>query len=213
MVFPDTSPRGLDFDEVNDNKDWKVGYGAGQYCNATAAPWSKNFNMFTYVTEELPALVAKFFPVDPNARSVMGHSMGGNGALCVGMRSAGWASVSAFAPISNPVESGCTSEAMGLYFGNNKTEAEKYSSSKIIQAKIAEGVAPKDVIPPTLVDTGTSDDFEEWLNSPELKNTAAAAGIKVNFRMQDGYDHSYNFITSFIEEHIDFHALYLKTAQ
>lgn len=182
MIFPDTSPRGLDFEEVNENKEWKIGYGAGHYCNATAAPWNKNFNMFTYVTEELPALVARFFPVDPNARSVTGHSMGGNGALCVGMQTAGWASVSAFAPISNPVESGFASEAMGKYFGGDVAAAEKYSCSKIIKAKIASGCAPKDVIPPTLVDTGTSDGWEKFLNSTELKNTAAAAGINMNFR-------------------------------
>lgn len=124
MIFPDTSPRGLDFAEVNDNKDYKIGYGAGHYCNATAAPWNKNFNMFQYVTEELPGFVADFFPVDPNARSVMGHSMGGNGALVVAMKSAGWSSCSAFAPIADPVTSGFCTDVVPKYFGGDAAAAE-----------------------------------------------------------------------------------------
>ena len=213
MIFPDTSPRGLDLAELKDNQDWKIGYGAGHYCNATAEPWNKNFNMFSYVTEELPGFVADFFPVDPNARSVMGHSMGGNGALVVAMLSHGWASCSAFAPLANPATSGFCVDVKDKYFGGDQTAFEQYSCTAVIKAKLAAGFAPKDVICPTMCDTGTSDNFENFLETPLLKNTAAAAGLNLKFRMQPGYDHSYNFISTFIEEHIDFHALYLKTAQ
>jgi len=213
MIFPDTSPRGLDFAEVNDNTNWKFGYGAGHYCNATAGPWKENFKMFDYVTKELPALVADFFPVDPKAKSVMGHSMGGNGALVVAMKSSGWVSCSAFSPLANPSESGFCGDVLQNFFGGDKAAFEDYSCAPIIKAKIASGCAPKDVICPTMVDTGTSDNFEEFLDSPQLKGTAAQNGINLKFRFQTGYDHSYNFITSFIEEHIDFHAMYLKTSQ
>jgi len=163
VIFPDTSPRGLNFAEVNDNEDYKIGYGAGHYCNATAEPYSKNFNMFSYVTEELPGFVADFFPVDPNARSVMGHSMGGNGALVVAMKSAGWASCSAFAPISDPSTSSFGVAMLSKYFGGDKAAAEQYSSTCIIKAKLLAGVAAKDIICPTMCDTGTSDNFEHHL--------------------------------------------------
>ncbi len=117
MVFPDTSPRGLSFDEVNKNDDWKIGYGAGHYCDATQEPWKDHFNMYTYVTKELPDIVNSYFPVDPSSKSVMGHSMGGLGALTVALRNSNdYASVSAFAPIGNPVSSGFCSTAMTNYF-------------------------------------------------------------------------------------------------
>jgi S-formylglutathione hydrolase len=138
--------------------------------------------------------------------------MGGNGALVVALKSAGWASCSAFAPISDPTTSGFGADIVSKYFGGDKAAAEQYSSVCIIKAKLEAGVAAKDIICPTMCDTGTSDNFEHLLNTPLLRNTAAAAGLNLKFRMQAGYDHSYNFITTFIEEHMDFHALYLKTA-
>jgi S-formylglutathione hydrolase len=121
VVFPDTSPRKLGFAEVNDNENWKVGYGAGHYCDATQEPWSNNFNMYTYVTSELPNIVNSYFPVDPATKSIMGHSMGGLGALTVGLRNTSdYASVSAFAPIGNPETSGFCTDAMSQYLGKEQ---------------------------------------------------------------------------------------------
>ena len=124
VIVPDTSPRGLEFPEIVNNKDYKLGYGAGHYVNATAEPWSKNFNMYTYVTKELPELVNAYFPVDPAVKSVMGHSMGGNGALMVALRNAKeYQSVSAFSPIADPASSGFAKDSLGLYFGGDMEAA------------------------------------------------------------------------------------------
>jgi len=223
VVMPDTSPRGLDFPEVNEGKyeaepyaAWTVGYGAGHYCDATGAPWSKNFNMYSYVTKELPALVNDYFPVDPNVKSIFGHSMGGNGALVCALRnSTEYKSVSAFAPISNPAESGFANEALRLYFGNAenwKEQAAQYSCTELIKARAAMGLSPKEICPPALVDMGTVDTFEKLVDPELLKVTAAKHDLNLEYRWQEGYNHFYNFINSFIEDHINFHALYLKSA-
>lgn len=178
IVMPDTSPRGLDFPEVNDNKDWKLGYGAGHYCNATAEPWCKNFNMYTYVTKELPNLVNQFFPVDPNAKSVMGHSMGGNGALVVALRNAKeYKSVSAFSPIASPSTSGFSADALDKYFGGDKEKMKEYGCVDLINQRSEAGMRPKDICPPCLVDTGTSDNFEHFLTSDVLKDAAGKADL------------------------------------
>jgi S-formylglutathione hydrolase len=166
MVFPDTSPRNCDIPELEGNSDWTIGYGAGHYCDATNAPYATNFNMFTYVTEELPALINEFFPVDSTKKSVMGHSMGGNGALMVATKCRqNYKSASAFAPIGNTTGSSFCSQVLPKYFGGNIEEAKKYSFTDVAQAKAAEGVSPADIMPPSLVSTGTSDQFAERLNS------------------------------------------------
>jgi len=214
MVFPDTSPRGLDFPEVNDNSDWKIGYGAGNYCDATQAPWKDNFNMYTYVTEELPEIVNQFFPVDADTKSIMGHSMGGAGALSIALRNSGsFRSVSAFSPIANPVESGFCKKAFTKYFGNDKEAANQYSPVNLIKQKVDAGVPREAILPPAMIMTGTSDPCEHYLESKKLKDAAAQAQLDLTFTMQPGYDHSYNFISSFMEEHIAFHSMWLKTGQ
>ena len=138
MVFPDTSPRDCDIKELEGNQDWTIGYGAGHYCNATAEPYSKHFNMFSYVTEELPELVNSYFPVDPSRKSVMGHSMGGNGALMVATRcKENYRSASAFAPIGNTTASTFCSQVVPKYMGGNVDEAKKYSFTCCVKAKAA----------------------------------------------------------------------------
>jgi S-formylglutathione hydrolase len=211
MVFPDTSPRNCEIAELEGNTDWTIGYGAGHYCNATNAPYSTNFNMFTYVTEELPALVNDFFPVDPERMSVTGHSMGGNGALMVASRCRQqYRSASAFAPIGSTTTSSFCSQVVPKYFGGNVEEAKKYSFTDVVQAKKAEGVAPADILPPTLVSTGTADQFAERLNSQEIIKTAAECKLNLEFKWEDGYNHNYEFMATFMEEHVDFHAQHLK---
>lgn len=222
--MPDTSPRGLNFPEVEEGKydakpkhAWTVGYGAGHYVDATGEPWSKNFNMYSYVTKELPEVVNAFFPVDPEVKSIFGHSMGGNGALVCALRnSAEYASVSAFAPISNPAESDFANEALRLYFGNAanwKEQAAQYSCTELIKARAASGLSPKEICPPALVDMGTIDTFEELVDPTLLQTTAAKHGLNLEYRWQEGYNHFYQFINTFIEDHFDFHARYLKVAQ
>jgi S-formylglutathione hydrolase len=159
-VFPDTSPRNVEgYTPVNLGSDsWKVGYGAGFYCDATAEPWAKNFNMYSYITEELPNIVETFFPVQKGVKSITGQSMGGNGSLVIAARNPHlYKSVSAFAPISSPSNplSGFASEAIPRYFANNPEAAKLYDCSEVIRnAK---------VIPNGLIDIGTHDEFMKWL--------------------------------------------------
>ena len=142
----------------------------------------------------------------------MGHSMGGAGALSIALKNTKeYKSVSAFSPISDTVESDFCTDAMKLYFGNNQTAAEAYSPVRLIQKKIDQGIAGPNIIPPSLVYTGTADQWEKCLQSSKLKDIAGAGNLDMTFKMQAGYDHSYNFISTFIEDHIAFHAMWLKT--
>jgi len=202
VVFPDTSPRGLNIAGQDDSYDF--GSGAGFYVNATSGEWSKNYKMYDYVTKELPDLVASLFPVDPTRMSVTGHSMGGHGALVAFLKNPGaYASVSAFAPICNPTQVPWGQKAFQGYLGSVEAGKE-YDATELV----AKYQGPQ---PPILIDQGTSDGFlknPDQLKPGAFASAAAKAGWAggVNVRMQPGYDHSYYFISTFIRDHVRHHA-------
>jgi S-formylglutathione hydrolase len=198
LVMPDTSPRGEGVPDVPERYD--LGQGAGFYVNATQPPWATHYRMYDYVTRELPALVEANFPVMPGKRAISGHSMGGHGALICALKNPGvYASVSAFAPICNPVVSPWGQGCFGTYLGEDKQAWEAYDATCLVKAG-----AP---LPPALIDHGTADEFlAEQLFPQNLQAACAARGMPLTLRMQDGYDHSYHFIASFIGEHLAFHA-------
>ncbi len=202
LVAPDTSPRG---DGVPDdpNGSWDFGLGAGFYCDATQAPWSKHYRMYSYIVDELPALIENNFAVDASRQSITGHSMGGHGALTIALKNPGrFKSVSAFAPISSPLNCPWGEKALGNYIGNDRKAWQAYDSCELI--KTAQERLP------ILIDQGSADNFLAEQLKPELLQAAAAeAGYPITLRLQDGYDHSYFFIATFIGEHIAFHAKHL----
>jgi S-formylglutathione hydrolase len=197
FVAPDTSPRG---DDVPDAEGYDFGKGAGFYVDATEAPWAENFRMWTYVTEELPALVAAEFPVDLGAQGITGHSMGGHGALTVALRNPDrFRSVSAFAPIVAPSQVPWGQKALGGYLGHDRSGWRKHDSVALIE----DGAR----VPELLVDVGTADQFlEQELRPILLQQACADAGIDLTLRMQPGYDHSYYFISTFMADHLRWHA-------
>lgn len=199
IVAPDTSPRG---DDVANDDGYDLGQGAGFYVNATESPWNRHYRMYDYVLNELPALVESVFPVS-DQRSVAGHSMGGHGALVLALRNpAKFRSVSAFSPISNPVNCPWGEKAFSAYLGDDKSAWEAYDASLLMRA------AQEQV--PALVDQGEADNFlEEQLKPEALEAAAVASAYPLELRRHEGYDHSYYFIASFIEEHLRFHAGYL----
>ncbi|KEF30446.1 S-formylglutathione hydrolase [Marinobacter nitratireducens] len=199
IVAPDTSPRGED---VANDDGYDLGQGAGFYVNATESPWNRHYRMYDYVLNELPALVESVFPVS-DQRSVAGHSMGGHGALVLALRNpAQFRSVSAFSPISNPVNCPWGEKAFSAYLGDDKSAWEAYDASLLMRA------AQEQV--PALVDQGEADNFlEEQLKPEALEAAAVASSYPLELRRHEGYDHSYYFIASFIEEHLRFHAGYL----
>lgn len=203
VVAPDTSPRG---DGVPDDPDgaYDFGLGAGFYVNATQAPWSGHYQMYDYIVQELPALVAAHCPVDGERVAISGHSMGGHGALTIALNNPGrFRSVSAFAPICAPMRCPWGVKALGAYLGSD-TEAWRAHDASELLATAQERL-------PMLVDQGSADDFlEEQLQTPLLEAAALAADYPITLRMQDGYDHSYFFIASFIGEHLEFHARHLQ---
>lgn len=203
LIFPDTSPRG---DDVPDEAErYDLGKGAGFYVNATEGPWDKNYQMYDYVTQELPALVEKEFSVIPNVKSISGHSMGGHGALICALKSPdAYQSVSAFSPICNPVECGWGKGCFGAYLGDDSATWQTYDATLLIKA----GAKVNDI----LMDQGTGDEFyDEGQLLPEHFQAACdQSGQSLMLRMQEGYDHSYHFIASFIGEHIAYHAKALK---
>ncbi|MBT9540776.1 S-formylglutathione hydrolase [Thiobacillus sp.] len=198
LVMPDTSPRGDDVPDVPERYD--LGKGAGFYVNATQAPWATHYQMYDYVTRELPALVEAHFPAIPGRRAISGHSMGGHGALICALKNPGlYASVSAFAPICNPAISPWGQGCFSAYLGDDQTSWAAWDATRLIQAG-----AP---LPPALIDHGTGDEFlAEQLFPHNLQAACAARDIPLKLRMQDGYDHSYHFIATFIGEHLAFHA-------
>ena len=202
IVAPDTSPRG---EGVPDDPDgaWDFGLGAGFYVNATQAPWNTHYQMYQYVVEELPEIIEANFPVS-DVRSISGHSMGGHGALTIGIKNQSrYRAISAFAPITNPVKCPWGEKALGHYLGDDKATWLEYDACELLRDR---GCSL-----PILVDQGTADNFlEEQLKPEHLVRAAKATDTAIALRMQDGYDHSYYFIQSFIEEHIEFHAEYLK---
>lgn len=199
IVTPDTSPRGLGLPGEGDSYDF--GSGAGFYVDATQTPWSRNYRMYSYITQELPWLIAANFPVDPARVGIFGHSMGGHGALVLALRNPkSYKSVSAFAPISSPMRCPWGEKALAGYLGPDREAWRDYDATSLIQARGWEG-------PPLLIDQGTKDQFLETQLKPELLREACErAGVQLELRLGEGYDHSYYFIASFIEEHLRFHA-------
>lgn len=202
IVAPDTSPRG---DTVADADDgaYDLGLGAGFYVNATQAPWNKHYQMYSYVVDELPKLVEQHFPVK-QVRSISGHSMGGHGALMIGLRNSDkYRSISAFSPITHPINCPWGQKAFSHYLGNDSQAWKEYDSVELLKSRQASV--------PILVDQGEDDSFLQQQLKPELLLAAAEASqSNVKLRMQPGYDHSYFFIQSFIDDHLRFHASYLK---
>lgn len=204
LVIPDTSPRGEGVPD-DENGAYDFGLGAGFYVNATQAPFNQHYQMYDYIVNELPALVEAHLPVS-ELRSISGHSMGGHGALVIALRnSTRYQSVSAFSPIANPINCPWGIKALTGYLGDDQTEWQQYDASVLLaQAK---------TVLPMLVDQGTADNFyPEQLRTQTLVDAAAQADITVDIRLQQGYDHSYYFIASFMEEHLRFHARYLERA-
>lgn len=202
VVAPDTSPRGTDLPGEHDH--WDFGSGAGFYVNATQAPWSDHYRMDTYITEELPALIQAHFPVQDKA-AIMGHSMGGHGALVLGLRNRErYTSISAFAPISAPSECPWGHKAFGHYLGEDRKAWAAYDAHLLIQ----EEGKPL----PILVDQGSEDNFlkEGQLLPEKLEAAAKQADYPMTLRYQEGYDHSFYFISSFIAEHLRFHSGHLN---
>jgi S-formylglutathione hydrolase len=202
FIAPDTSPRG---DEVPDDESYDFGKGAGFYVDATEAPWAANFRMRSYIEDELPALVLREFPQADMARQgITGHSMGGHGAMTIGLRNPDrFKSVSAFAPIVSPINCPWGQKALTGYIGANREDWRSYDAC----AMIADGLR----VPELLVDQGDADAFlTEQLKPELLKAACEEAGIELTLRMQPGYDHSYYFISTFLAEHVGWHAARLK---
>ena len=200
IVSPDTSPRGS---EVPDDNDFDMGQGAGFYVNATQSPWSNHYHMYDYVVDELPKLIELNFPVSEQ-RAISGHSMGGHGALTIAMLNPKrYKSMSAFSPICNPINSPWGKKAFTAYLGKDIEHWKLHDASELMQrAK---------VFVPAMVDQGTTDDFlKEQLKPDTLILAATINGYPLTLNNREGYDHSYYFIASFIEEHLRFHAMHLR---
>ncbi|SFR59308.1 S-formylglutathione hydrolase [Yoonia tamlensis] len=196
LIFPDTSPRGAD---VPDDDAYDLGQGAGFYIDATTAPWDKHFKMWTYVAEELPALVGENFALDMDRQSICGHSMGGHGALTMALALPGrFRSVSAFAPICNPLNSEWGRKQFTAYWGADESQWGPHDASVLMQGEGFDG--------PILIDTGTDDQFTALLGTPALAQAMAEKSQQGTIRLQKGYDHSYFFIATFMEDHVAFHA-------
>ena len=201
IVFPDTSPRG---DDVADDDAYDLGKGAGFYVDATENPWAPNFKMWSYIADELPSLLGRNFELDMDRQSITGHSMGGHGALTIAMAHPDrFASVSAFAPIANPTASDWGKKQLGAYLGEDKGQWAKHDASLQMKEVGFDG--------PVLIDQGASDNFLDLLRPEALAHAMMARRQEGLFRMQKGYDHSYFFISSFMEDHVTFHAEALYT--
>ncbi len=203
IVVPDTSPRGLKIPGEADNYDF--GLGAGFYVDAVQAPWSSGYRMYSYVARELPGLVESEFPVDPARTGIFGHSMGGHGALTIALKNpAYYKSVSAFAPICSAMRCPWGEKALTGYLGGDRALWRDYDATVLIESRGWKG-------PALLVDQGTDDQFLQSQLKPELlKEACRRAGVSLDLRLQAGYDHSYFFIASFIEDHLRFHARNLE---
>jgi S-formylglutathione hydrolase len=198
LVAPDTSPRGAGV--PGEDESWDLGTSASFYLDATQAPWAANYRMGSYVNEELPALVAAEFPVRPGVQGIMGHSMGGHGALISALRNPGkWKSLSALAPICNPSAVPWGHKAFGEYLGHDQAAWHAHDASMLMAERAFPGTV--------LVDQGTADKFLETQLRPEaLEAAAARSGQKLTLRRHEGYDHSYWFIQTVIEDHLRHHA-------
>lgn len=201
IVAPDTSPRG---DDVADDDGYDLGQGAGFYVNATQSPWNRHYHMYDYVVHELPALIESTFEVS-DKRAISGHSMGGHGALTIAMLNPErYCSVSAFSPICNPIASAWGQKAFTAYLGKDTAVWRQHDASELM--KKAKSFVP------AKVDQGLSDDFlAEQLKPEALECAARTSGYPLTIDLHQGYDHSYYFIASFIEEHLHFHDKYLNS--
>jgi len=200
IVCMDTSPRNLGIEGEDDSYDF--GSGAGFYLNATDPKWSKHYNMYDYVTDELPELIQKHFNVN-DKRSISGHSMGGHGAISIGLRNPkNYLSISAFSPIVAPTQTPWGQKAFSGYLGNNVDDWNKYDSCELIKKS--------KLTLPVLIDQGTDDEFLNEYLKPELfQNICEEYNYPIRLRYQHGYDHSYYFISTFIDEHLQFHSSHL----
>ena len=196
LVFPDTSPRG---EGVADDPGYDLGKGAGFYVNATQDPWAPHYQMWDYVAEELPRIITANFNVDEDRQSITGHSMGGHGALTLAMGLPGrFRSVSAFAPICHPTAGEWGRKQLMAYLGPDEDMWTPHDATLMMQA---EGL---DI--PLLVDTGSNDQFLDHLMPEALAQAVMARRIPAQLRLQKGYDHSYFFVSTFMEDHVAFHA-------
>ncbi len=202
FVAPDTSPRGSDLngDDVPDDDAYDFGKGAGFYVDAAQEPWARHYRMRSYIEEELPGIIAASFPADMTRQSIMGHSMGGHGALTIGLRNPDrFKSISAFAPIASPINCAWGQKALAGYLGPDKSAWRQYDACALIE----DGSR----VPAILVDQGEADNFLiDQLKPHLLAQACAAAGIDLTFAMHKGYDHSYYFISTFMAKHLHWHA-------
>ncbi|MEP5938234.1 MAG: S-formylglutathione hydrolase [Erythrobacter sp.] len=202
FVAPDTSPRGENVPDAADEYDF--GKGAGFYVDATQEPWAKHYRMRSYIESELSDLLTEQFPVDPDRQSISGHSMGGHGALTIALRNPDrFRSVSAFSPIVAPSQVPWGEKALGRYLGENAAKWRAYDAVTLIE----DGARVEHM----LIDQGTADNFlEDQLQTHRLSDACQSAEIEAQIRMQEGYDHSYFFISTFMAEHVAWHAKHLK---
>jgi S-formylglutathione hydrolase len=201
FVAPDTSPRGED---VPDDDGYDFGKGAGFYVDATEAPWATNFRMRSYIEQELPGIIAAGFPVDMERQGITGHSMGGHGALTISLRNPGrFRSTSAFSPIVSPLNCPWGEKALTGYLGGDRAAWREHDATALIE----DGAR----LPDLLVDQGTADNFlDEQLKTHLLDEACRNVDMRATIRMQDGYDHSYYFISTFMAEHVAWHAARLN---
>ena len=202
LVSPDTSPRGDDVPDDPDD-DYDMGLGAGFYVNATEAPFATHYHMYDYITRELPALIFDHFPGDPGRHGLSGHSMGGHGALTIGLQNTNlYRSLSAFAPICTTLHSPWGQKALGYYLGEDRSRWQAHDA-----AEVARNASDTTHYGRILVDQGADDPFlAEQLQPERLREACADSGLPLELRIHDGYDHGYYFISTFIEEHLRFHA-------
>ncbi len=197
LIIPDTSPRGVDIPGEDEQMD--VGTGAGFYVNATQPPWAAHYRMYDYIRDELVAVVDGNLPVDPSRRSISGHSMGGHGALLIGVGNpARYRSVSAFAPICSASRSAWGEHALGAYLGADRSTWTQYDAAEVIRSR----PSPHEL----LVDQGAADPYLDQLRPDDLREACRASGQRLTLRERRGYDHGYYFVSSFIGEHLRFHA-------
>ena len=201
LIIPDTSPRGVNLPGEDAQMD--VGTGAGFYVNATEAPWAAHYRMYDYIRDELPTVVNANLPVDPARKSISGHSMGGHGALIIGVRNAEhYRSVSAFAPIASASRSAWGQHALTAYLGPDRERWREYDAAEVIRTRPSSHEL--------LVDQGMADPYLDQLRPDELKQACAGAGQRLAYRERAGYDHGYYFVGTFIAEHLRFHAAALR---
>jgi S-formylglutathione hydrolase len=201
LIAPDTSPRGVPL--PGDDEAWDFGIGAGFYLDATEEPWARHYRMYSYLTRELPALVEANFPIDPRRQGIFGHSMGGHGALTIGLKHPDrFKSISAFAPIAAPMHCPWGQKAFTGYLGADREPWREYDACELVRA--LPSVSGR---PPLLVDQGLADQFLEQQLLPErLEQACKDAGYPLTLRRQPGYDHGYYFISTFMEDHLRHHA-------